>query len=60
MAGRGGNTFLICWGVEGRRRNGQVGKERVCLIFVIRSYFVLLHLLSNTRCGEGDEERVWE
>src|SRR6267154_1152989 len=43
-AGRGGNTFLICWGVEGRRLNGQVGAERVWdgRSERNRSYFVLI------------------
>jgi len=59
MAGRGGNTFLICWGVEGRRRNGQVGAERVWdgRAERDRSYFVLFLLLFSYSTTGGYEWR---
>src|SRR6267154_1961803 len=57
MAGRGGNTFLICWGVEGRRRNGEVGAERVWdgRAERDRSYFVLFLLLFSYSTTGGYE-----
>ena len=53
--------FLI---LRGEEMSGEDGMGHCItssyIIIVIRSYFILIHLVSNTRCGEGDEERVVE